>query len=517
VRDEALAKTLIKILAAGLAAAAVISISIFSWGASEQGLMRYISVMLIFSFLTLVIYKFRSSYDNLKEQKEDLQRENKKYQYKNKNYENKMQGFKKRIKDLKSDNIYQKNIINQIEMKLETKNKKIEELKNDIDVELNKARNVHRQMLPKNIPEPKDISISTYYEPAEYIGGDYYNVFKIDHGSMSSLFDQYLIYVFDVSGHGIDSTLLSIFINETIENYFKLKHNPGEMVSPAEIMEYIDREYQKEEFPADYIVSLFVGLLDANSYKLKYSSAGFQFPIYLTDKNRSVSEIDIGGLPLSAALGSSEQTRKEQELFIEKENTLLLSTDGLMEQKNSSSAFYSRIKNSLKKDKELPPHFLRDKLLNEFYEFNGDNAVKDDVTFIIIERQDVDIRVWESGIRDDDFASTLADIKEYIFEDYGENKASHKLLNVLKSYVNIDNFPSEKKSVDIRVFDNTDYIMFTLAEESGHFDWKILLEHDQELVNLRDDAEKFSQKNADENLYVSYSDFNNKAHLLLLK
>ena len=73
---------------------------------------------------------------------------------------------------------------------------KIKELEANIKRKLKKARNVHQRMLPDKLAEPDGYFISDYYQPAEYIGGDYYNVFKIDHGSMDAFFDQYLVYFF---------------------------------------------------------------------------------------------------------------------------------------------------------------------------------------------------------------------------------------------------------------------------------------------------------------------------------
>ena len=63
--------------------------------------------------------------------------------------------------------------------KLEKKDVFIKDLQEDINIKLKKAQDIHKKILPKNLAEPSDFFISSYYQPAEYIGGDYYNIFKI--------------------------------------------------------------------------------------------------------------------------------------------------------------------------------------------------------------------------------------------------------------------------------------------------------------------------------------------------
>ncbi|MFO7818717.1 MAG: SpoIIE family protein phosphatase, partial [Halanaerobacter sp.] len=170
-------------------------------------------------------------------------------------------------------------------------NLKIEKMAEKQSANFAKARQIHQNSLPDSLPAEDDITMAAFYQPAEELGGDYYNVFKVDHGSMNVFFDQYFIYMFDVSGHGIDSAMLAIFINNTIEDYFKLQHEKGETVSPEKILSYIDKQYRAEEYPGDYLVCLLVGVLDLNSYEFTYSSSGFQFPFYKLSPDGSLVEL----------------------------------------------------------------------------------------------------------------------------------------------------------------------------------------------------------------------------------
>ena len=403
---------------------------------------------------------------------------------------------------------------------------KITHLQDDLAEKLSKARNVHRKILPNKIPEPETLTISTFYQPAEFMGGDYYNIFQIDHGSMSSILNQYLIYYFDVSGHGIDSTLLSIFINDTLENYFKLKHNPGEKVDPGEIMNYIDLQYQNEGFPDDYIVCLFLGLLDLNSYKLNYASAGMQFPLYLIDKDKGLEKIEIGGLPLSTGLGAVD-SRPAGNFKLPENHTLLLSTDGLFEQRHNSKMYQSRAEEILQSNKSLPAPFIKDALVSDFHNFSGSKFGDDDVTFMLVERPEGKIKKWQlSKSREnswdeiwDEIIDNIEDL--FVSEDINSHEkpdpnppvALIKLLErmspKLKDHINAG-------EIDIKLNLLAEYITITLEENTGEVNLQNLLDK-QRNSNLSQFRAGDSSNLTGDKIYYSYNEFYNKLYLLILR
>ena len=390
-----------------------------------------------------------------------------------------------------------------LKKEIKEKNYNIEKLKKDISDKLKKAQDVHQKMLPKKITEPEDFLFSDYYQPAEFIGGDYYNVFPIDHGAMNAFFDQYLIYFFDVSGHGIDSTLLSIFINDSIENYFKLKHNPGEMVSTKELMNYIDIQYQNEEFPDDYLVCLFIGVLDRNDYSFTYSSGGFQYPFFKIDSNKEIKKVDIGGLPISTALGSLKDSRTEEKIKVEKNSTIFLSTDGLLEQNNGQKTYYEKIDGILKKYKFLPAPFLKDLIRKDFYNFTDGNSGKDDITFLILDRPAGEIKEWnlndEKNNNEQIFAELLNIIKN---QNQKNSKAFLKLEDIIIAKKEL----LLRQKYKIKLLNNQSVLTISFENEG------------KDIISFKNLAsvknEDFFQK---DKIYLSKNEFNNKVHLLVRK
>jgi sigma-B regulation protein RsbU (phosphoserine phosphatase) len=397
---------------------------------------------------------------------------------------------------------------------LKQKESRIEELEANIKLKLEKARNVHQRMLPDKLAEPEDYFVSDYYQPAEYIGGDYYNFFKIDHGAMDPFFDQYLLYFFDVSGHGIDSTLLSIFVNGSIENYFKLRHNPGEKISTRELMNYIDRQYQKEGFPDDYLVCLFIAVLDRKKNTLSYSSGGFQYPIYKLDAEGNMEEINIGGLPISTALGTLSDSRQEKTVNFKKNTTLFLSTDGLLEQGRGSQIYYQQLQQLLKRYKFLPAPFLNDLIRSDFYNFTGDNQGEDDITYLLLERPEGEIINFK--LEQENFENKKAEIIEFLNQSLW---ARHSQLQTLREII-LTQLKKTGPEIKIKALNNQQLLMFCLENNEGG--WEALIKNFPSLnsiaekkINLSGNAERiiFNRKE----IYFSLNSSNSKIYLMLIK
>ncbi|RAK08130.1 sigma-B regulation protein RsbU (phosphoserine phosphatase) [Halanaerobium saccharolyticum] len=402
-------------------------------------------------------------------------------------------------------------------LKLKEQHGKIKELEDDLKSKLKKARNIHQRMLPDKLAEPADYFISDYYQPAEYIGGDYYNVFKIDHGALDSFFDQYLLYFFDVSGHGIDSTLLSIFVNDSIENYFKLRHSPGEKISTSKLMNYIDQRYQNEGFPDDYLVCLFIAVLDKKKSTLNYSSGGFQYPIYKLDQEEQIKEINIGGLPISAALGALPDSREEQTLNFEKNNTLMLSTDGLLEQSNGQQQYFQQLQGILKKYKFLPAPFLKDLIRSDFYKFTNDSPGKDDITFLLVERPAGEI--INCIFDQENNNAEAAEIKEFLDQNLW---SEHPLLQTFKDIIT-DLLKNPEFKLKIKALNKQQLLMFSLENLNDKTGWDSILNYYPDLISIAEkDLNRSQNGEADisfnkKEIYFSHTASNNRMYLMLIK
>jgi PAS domain S-box-containing protein len=142
----------------------------------------------------------------------------------------------------------------------------LEQLNTQLNKEMDKARHMHDRTLPKSLPEVEGISFAAHYQPAQKLGGDFYDVIQKD--------KKLIFYLSDVSGHGLDGAMLSVFVKHTIKGY--LAFSPDNSISPANILRYLTKQFAQESYPEEYFICIFIAVLDLKSMELTYSGAGFQ-------------------------------------------------------------------------------------------------------------------------------------------------------------------------------------------------------------------------------------------------
>ncbi len=262
-----------------------------------------------------------------------------------------------------------------LQRELIKKNRKIEELYNKLDEELNKARKIHERTLPTNFPELDNLEIAAYYQPARKIGGDFYNVIKKD--------NKVIFYLSDVTGHGLEGAIVSAFVKEAIDSYIKLKPND---ISPENLMRHLHEQYKRDDYPGDYFISFFLGILDLETCELSFTGAGFQesMLVYL-DKEKKCSFISEGP-PISNVIPLELMDFRPDKITLEPGSTIMINTDGLTEQLVNEKTFYERKEKVFYENAHLSPEHIKAAINEEFKSFN-DGLVqgKDDITYLIIQ------------------------------------------------------------------------------------------------------------------------------------
>ncbi len=250
---------------------------------------------------------------------------------------------------------------------------KIKALNQKLKKEINKTAEVHENNFLESVPNYKNISLATYYSPAEIVGGDFYNFIELD--------NKLLFYLSDITGHNLEGIVFNSFIKETINNYVELIEKP---IKIDKLMEYLHKQYLKNNFPDDYFVCLFIGFLDLESLKMEYISQGFQFPPLLNSSHNSQNHLPGLGMPISSAIPEELINYKINNYHLKSKDSIIFYTDGIVEQKQHD-IYYERFKETFYKFDHLSAEEIKLKILADFKEFN-DGSLKgdDDITFFII-------------------------------------------------------------------------------------------------------------------------------------
>ncbi len=259
-----------------------------------------------------------------------------------------------------------------------------ERIRKKFDIEITNAVKIHKRSLPESLPDTPNISFSSLYIPAEELGGDLFDAFKVENGLLDDYFEQYVCFIADVSGHGLDSAMLAIFVKDTIRSFFRLKHVPGQLLSPKEIMHFFIEQYLKEGYPDEYLVCLFIAVFDLKTKELTYCNAGLHTCPLLAGNGDDIVELNRAGLPISAAIGADLLIYEDSSLPLFTGMTLFIMSDGLPEQRSNNEFYEDRLKGLLGEIYCMdPPHIIR-RIQEDFTDFLRYEKIKDDITLVVV-------------------------------------------------------------------------------------------------------------------------------------
>src|SRR5262249_57979134 len=81
----------------------------------------------------------------------------------------------------------------------------------EIATQLHALGQLHRHLLPHNIPQPKGWRVVAHYVPSIWPGGDYYDVRAFADGSV-------LFFIGDANEQGAASTVLAILVRSVLHS-----------------------------------------------------------------------------------------------------------------------------------------------------------------------------------------------------------------------------------------------------------------------------------------------------------
>jgi len=194
--------------------------------------------------------------------------------------------------------------------------------------DLHMAREVQLALLPDSVPEVHagnhKLVTEHFYEPADVVGGDFYDVFSPGEGTLA-------IFICDVMGHGVRSALITAILRALIEDTHPFAKDPGKVLT------HINRRFQQVLSSLGEVVfaTAGYGVIDLHAMRLSYSQAGHPPPLLWNSDQAAVHELELEEDSKGPALGlmaDFEFTTTQTDFHCGDE--LLLFTDGLLEANN---------------------------------------------------------------------------------------------------------------------------------------------------------------------------------------
>jgi len=204
-----------------------------------------------------------------------------------------------------------------------------------IDRELDIARNIQMSMLPVQGPvDVKEIDLFGTLTPAKAVGGDLYDYFVRD--------NQLYFCIGDVSGKGVPAAMVMAVTSALFRSLSDGESSPAQVVSGL-------NENQSNRNESLMFVTLFFGILDLSTGKLRYCNAGHDAPLII-GPDGSVEMLEVESNLAVGVMPGWEFV--EQEVTLKPGSMLFLYTDGLTEAENPVHALFGmdRILEEARKD-----------------------------------------------------------------------------------------------------------------------------------------------------------------------
>lgn len=351
---------------------------------------------------------------------------------------------------------------------------KLEKLYQKLDAEMNKAREVHERTLPKELPVIKGISLAAHYQPAERLGGDFYDV--VQQGN------KLVIYLSDVTGHGADGAMLSVFVKHTIKGY--LSFAPEECIRPEKILRYLSNQFHQKDLPEEYFICTFLAVLDLETRELTYTAAGFQDAPLIKLGSGERSKLVSKGLFLSPAFSDELLNLQEKSICLTPGTTIFFNTDGLTEQGTKDVYYGMLLPGVFYEHSHLSPELIAQIVREDFRKFNGGSLQgNDDITFLILQ-VDPNPKIIKHLELASDFAE-LEHLRIKVSGFLGNHKEAGLFLACLheltSNAIEHGNRLDQEKKVSVEIVITERFIQGSVEDQGEGFNWREQIDKPLEL------------------------------------
>ena len=234
--------------------------------------------------------------------------------------------------------------------------------------ELEVAKLIQQNFLPKQLPELSGWQVSAYYRPAREVGGDFYDVIPLPGGKIGFV-------VGDVTDKGVPAALVMAATRSV------LRASAQRLVEPGETLERVN-EHLCPDMPEKMFVTCLYGVLDPETGHFRFANAGHDLPYVKTADGSE--ELRARGMPLGLMPGMPYE---EKETVLHPGDSLLLHSDGVVEAHDPEGEMFGfpRLKQCVA---DYPGGGeLIDRVLTDLHAHTGPGAEQeDDITMVVLQR-----------------------------------------------------------------------------------------------------------------------------------
>ncbi|MBV6625287.1 MAG: SpoIIE family protein phosphatase [Rivularia sp. (in: Bacteria)] len=244
--------------------------------------------------------------------------------------------------------------------------------------ELDATKRLQQMILPKSaeLESVEGLDIAGYMEPADEVGGDYYDVLNLD-GNVK-------IGIGDVTGHGLESGMLMLMVQTAVRTLQEV-----EETNPVRFMDILNRTIYKNIQRMDSGKNLTLSLIDYSDGELKLT--GQHEEVILVRGNGEVELLDTTDLGFPIGLDDEiADFVSEQKIQLDIGDVAVLFTDGITEAEDIHRNLYGieKLCEVIKQNRHLSATEIKDAVIEDVRSHIGLQEVFDDITLLVLKQKD---------------------------------------------------------------------------------------------------------------------------------
>ncbi len=250
-----------------------------------------------------------------------------------------------------------------------------------LDYDLRLARQIQRNLLPRDPPRVVGFDFSVHYEPAFHVGGDFYDFLWLEPTKLA-------LVVGDVSGKAISGALFMARVTSEIRAAAPVES------SPRRVLQRVNRALSEVAEDGMFTTMVYV-VIDLQQNVLRFANAGHTTPIL-----RRGGEVIPLESPEARTLPLGIEVKidvGEAQVQLQPGDTLMLYTDGLIEARSPRGEFYGqeRLQHSVERASGLARSTL-EAVLADLDRFVEEAPQADDQTVVCLSVNDAAPKRFQS-------------------------------------------------------------------------------------------------------------------------
>ena len=255
-----------------------------------------------------------------------------------------------------------------------------EQLKDEnrrMGAELNVARQLQQMVLPKpeELENIEGIDLAGFMEPADEVGGDYYDVLSTD-GVVT-------IGIGDVTGHGLESGILMLMTQTAVRTLKEVKER-----DPIRFLDTLNRTLYRNVQRMNSEKNLTLAILNYSQGKVSIS--GQHEETIVVREGGKIEMIDM--MDLGLPIGMDDDIADFLDNTIVELNSgdgVVLYTDGIPEAFDIEKKQYGmeRLCDVISKNWQLTAEEIKQAVVDDVRQFIGKQKVFDDITLVVLKQE----------------------------------------------------------------------------------------------------------------------------------